>query len=402
MTTAILEITPQGHYTYVESIAKIYTAKGDDKVIIFTHEKGQKALQHIESQQISIIIKKEDEHYTTFLNGINKTNPDKLYIVTLEPYAKEPYVIAQAFLQTNFKMPIFYVIHNIDFWFQQDPLSKIRNIFYKLSSLNDLIYRCKIYFKYAFILPEIVKKVRDSGGKFAVLSEPVAEELKKYIPTEGVVVVPFSIFNDSMQDNSVENIRLRVCLPGYVSAVRRDYFNVLHIIKNDKTGLIKKNIEWDFLGGISHAEGGLDIINMLKSLVAMGHIIHFYEKPSVGIVEFDENLSKADIVLGNLHIRQGASGAYGKSKESGLVFTMIKAAKPGIVPCEYVVEKAMQSSILKFKNYEQLSEILIHLAQNPSKLKQLKEEARKNAMHYTPLSIFNKIEVKVQSIEYRV
>jgi hypothetical protein len=56
MKIAILEIAPHGHYTYVESIAQIFTADDNNQVVIFTNERGQNALKHIANPQIELVV----------------------------------------------------------------------------------------------------------------------------------------------------------------------------------------------------------------------------------------------------------------------------------------------------------------------------------------------------------
>ncbi|NJN33908.1 MAG: hypothetical protein HC817_06320 [Saprospiraceae bacterium] len=70
MIIAILEIAPHGHYTYVESIAKVYTADVHNKVIIFTNEKGRDHLNHIDNEQINTIVKSDTEGYESFFDQI--------------------------------------------------------------------------------------------------------------------------------------------------------------------------------------------------------------------------------------------------------------------------------------------------------------------------------------------
>lgn len=387
MTIAIFEIAPKGHYTYVESIAKIYTAVAENKVVIYTTDNGKKAMQHIENQSISIIVtaaQAED------LERIAAQNFDKIFVVTLEPYAKEQHRIMTVFEKINFNAPIYYVIHNVDLWFEQSLVSKIRNVFFKLNNFGDFIYRLKIYFWYVLINKKIIQKVEKSGGSFVTLTETVATHLRKYTPS--VSAIPFSVFDEKVIDNSLNNSKIRICLPGYVSTIRRNYGAIFDILESNEGLKIKEKIEWDFLGGIYKAENGESVLERANILKNKGFSIQIYDKPNVGLQEFDENLAKADLVLGNLHLQQGANSSYGKTKESGLIFTMIKAAKPGIVPSEYPLEKTIESSILTFKNYQDLAKILIHLTQHPEILKDLKAKALVNSLKYTPLSIYQKLE----------
>ena len=389
MKIAILEIAPTGHYTYVESIAKIYTAVEGNQAHIYTTEKGAKAMQHLENQAISVI---ETGAEKADLEHIAGQKYDKVFVVTLEAYAKEPYRIMCLFEKINFGCPLYYVMHNVDFWFKQSIADKFKNIFFNLKNIHDFVYRSKIYFKYVAINPSIIQKVEQSGGAFVTLSETVATELKKYTPS--VLVIPFSIFDDSIKDNAQNSTYIRVCLPGYVSATRRNYDAIIDILNSENGLALKDKIEWDFLGGVSKTEDGDKIINKAKSLIEKGFHINIYDKPSVYLTEFDLNLSKADIVLGNLHLQQGANSAYGKTKESGLVFTMIKAAKPGLMPSEYPLEKTLESSVLTFDKYEELPQILLNMSENRKILSDLKQKALDNSKKYTPLSIFNILEKK--------
>jgi hypothetical protein len=389
MKIAILEIAPTGHYTYVESIAKIYTSVAGNRADIYTTEKGAKAMQHLENQQISVI---ETGSEKADLERIAGQKYDKIFVVTLEAYFKDPFRIMNVFLAVEFNCPINYVIHNIDFWFQQSFSNKIKNIFYHLDSVSEFTQRLKIYFVYANVNHKIIEKVKKSGGSFITLTENVANELRQYTPS--VFSIPFSIFDASIKDNSFGNKKIRICLPGYVSTLRRNYNAILDILEGQNGEQLKGKVEWDFLGGIAKSENGQAVVTRAEALIKKGFSINIYDKPSVGLQEFDDNLSKADIVLGNLHLQQGLNLVYGKTKESGLIFTMIKAAKPGLVPSEYPLEETLKSSVLTFDKYEELPQLLLNLCQNKSVFQNLKQEALKNANKYTPLSIFTNLEKK--------
>jgi hypothetical protein len=71
---------------------------------------------------------------------------------------------------------------------------------------------------------------------------------------------------------------------------------------------------------------------------------------------------------------------------------MIKAAKVGLLPQEYECEPALKTSILMFRDYDDLMKILEDLLRNPQKLAMLKQEARKNAEFYSPEKVYQRIE----------
>jgi hypothetical protein len=396
MKIALLEIAPHGHYTYVESIAQIFSADAENEVVIFTNERGNDALKHIENQQISIKIWRSqvpeeatNERLQAFLSDIKGF--DKLFVVTLEANFKAPFRIMQIFEKIDFNCPIFYVIHNSDFWFELSFDNKMRQTFYQLDSFKTFIYRLKVYFYYSTINAKIVEKVKQSNGYFVTLTTTVGAQLAQYVGAERVIAVPFSVYDGRLGDKSMNNKRLRVCMPGFVSSVRRDYASIFKILAADTEGVIRDGIEFDFLGGISIAEGGETIRDEAKRWIDKGYHLHIYDKSSVGLVEFDENLAQSDIVLGNLNLVQGIKSSYGKSKESGLIFTMIKAAKAGLLPADYALEPALTSSVLRFNNYDEVAKILIELLKDKQKLQHLKATALDNAKKFTPLSILKSL-----------
>jgi hypothetical protein len=339
-----------------------------------------------------VAIGSADERLHAFLSGIKGF--DKLFVVTLEANFKEPFRIMRIFEKIDFNCPIYYVIHNSDFWFERGFMRLARQIYFQLAGFKSLFYLLKVYFHYAAVNPKIVEKVKKSNGYFVSLTTTVGAQLAEYVGKDRVVAIPFSVYDGKLVDRSAENQRLRVCIPGFVSSVRRDYASIFKILAADTEGVIRDGIEFDFLGGIALAEGGEAIREEAKRWMEKGYTLHIYDKPSVGLIEFDENLAKADIVLGNLNIVQGIKSSYGKSKESGLIFSMIKAAKAGLLPADYTLEPALMSSVLTFKNYEEAAKILVQLRKNKQQLQQIKAAALDNALKFTPLSILKNLTEK--------
>ena len=388
MNIALLELAPHGHYVYVESIARIFAADPANNLTIYTNERGGKLLQYLENQQITLVIKPDTEGSLSFLKKIK--NVDKLVVVTLEPYAKELYEIAQAFEQTDFNCPIYYVLHNIDFWFQQSFRDKIRNIFYNFRGFKLFAYHLKVYFKYSYINPKLMGKVKRSNGRFVTMSSVLGQELAQYVGEENVVILPFSVYDGQINDKSTANQKLRVCIAGQVSAVRRDYASILKILEEDTEGFLRDAFDWDFLGKVALHEGGQKIVDRVEQLIKKGYSIRIY-KEFLSMEDYDDQLSRADVVFGNLILQQGATARYGKSKETGVVFTMIKAAKVGLLPKDYPLEPALTSSVLTFNNYTVALIILLRLHQNHEELNQLKAAALENSKKFTPLSIYEQL-----------
>ena len=388
MNIALLELAPHGHYVYVESIARIFAADPANTLTIYTNERGGKFLQYLENQQIRLVIKPDTEGSVSFLQKIK--NVDKLVVVTLEPYARELYEIAQAFVQTDFNCPIYYVLHNIDFWFQQSFWDKIRNIFYNFRGFKLFAYHLKVYFKYSYINPQLMGKVKRSNGRFVTMSSVLGQELAQYVGEENVVILPFSVYDEKLFDRSGFNRRLRVCVAGQVSAVRRDYDAILKKLEEDERGFLRDCFDWDFLGKVALHEGGQKIVDRVEQLIKKGYSIRIY-KEFLSMEDYDDQLSRADVVFGNLILQQGATARYGKSKETGVVFTMIKAAKVGLLPEGYPIEPALKTSVITFHDYIMAFIILLKLHEHRDALEEWKEMALENSKKFTPLSIYQQL-----------
>ncbi len=388
MKIAIIEITTFGHYTLVESIAKIYASVAENEIVIFTTDEGKRALKGLENEQIKIVLATEKTE--TFFSRIKGF--DKIFIPTLEAYSRVPFHIMKDFLKTDFNCPIYYIIHNVDFWFQQSFSDKIRNVFYRLSNFKDFFYRSKVYFKYVFINEAIVKKVKLSGGKFIALTESLGQHLSQHVENKDIAVIPFSIFDGQIKDKSSQNKQFRICIPGLLSTTRRDYDSVFEMMKKEEA-YFKQKVTWDFLGGNPGNRESQDLIDKIQMHQKMGHDIRYYEELFLNMEDYDNNLACADIILGNMHLQQGANSTYGKSKETGIIFTMIKAAKVGLLPATYIADNALKSSTLRFKNYEETADILKKIIENPLEFAQLKARALENSEKFRPLSIYQRLEV---------
>jgi hypothetical protein len=386
MKVGIMEIMPQGHYTLVDSIARIYSSDKNNQVIIFTHNKASHVFNSLlkeKPENIRLMIKEENDSFESFFAQINDQKPDLVFIVTLERYFDHIY-------NFRFNYPIHLFIHNIDAWFQTSLKFSVYNFLRTFTLSAKLIY----YFKVAFIYPvwrkKIINKLLNNNGRFVVLNKILKEELKKFVNKDLIEVIPFSVYNNKLKDNSVNNISLRVCIPGMVSQVRRDYFSVLNLLQKNIDIYIGK-IELDLLGGIVPEEEGDEIIKQAERLTRNGLKVYFYKKSLVPIDEFDEQLTKADVILGNMNVIVNKYSKYGQTKETGTTFTMVRTAKPGILPANYALIDELHSSTLVFNDYPHLDNILKDLIINKDKLSLLKSEALKNSQFFEPIYLYNNI-----------
>ncbi len=391
MRVAIIEIVAPGHPPIAEALIKIYSAiPGEHEIFIFCESGFKRSLEGSCLSNVQFILWENGESASAFLSKTNDYNLDKGYVITLEASSKASFKISKSFYNVRFHFPLTIFIHNIDMWFGAGfwkEALKLKNS----KNLSTLIFNAKIYVAYKPLNRKIIQKTLLDGGKLAVLSRVVSEELQKYISQDKIIIVPFSVYDElPLNLSPAENNRIRICIPGYVSAVRRDYYSVLKML--DECNDIKDKIELDFLGGVNVEEGGAEIAKLAQFYQEKGFHIRVENKKRVEIKEFDKRLSYADAILCNLNLVLSQTNIYGKTKESGIPFAMIKAAKPGILPVDYQVDAALESSVLRFRNYDEALKIIRNLIENPVQLKRLKENARKNSEKYAPLEIYKQIE----------
>ena len=383
MNIGIIEVMPFGHFTLVESVAKIYSSDPNNSVKIFINSDTESKIVELvkSSANIELVLRKEEELHKYF-SRIIKFELDIIYIITIEKYYDEFYEFISS-------APINLFIHNIDEWFNISFIKRVSSFFYGFTLSKKLVYDFKVNFIYPLQREKIIDKVKRNGGKFVVLSSILKKELSAYIKNDSIEVIPFSFYDKNLTDKSLLNTRLRICIPGTLSNTRRDYLGILDLFDNNSE-LFRTKIELDLLGCPIQKEDD-KIIQRAKLLIFKGIKVHLYEYPFIPNDIFNENLSKADIILGNLKIRQGKFSFYGKTKETGVTFALIRAAKPGIIPEGYNIIDELKSSVLYYRDMDQLKKILSRLSDDKNYLKILKKEAQKNSQSFEPSLIYKNL-----------
>jgi hypothetical protein len=384
MNIGIIEVMPSGHFTLVECVANVYCSDPNNSVKIFINNNTEsKILELVNStSNIELVLRQEEEPLHKYFSRINKLKLDILYITTMEKYYNE-------FYEFIFNAQINLFIHNIDEWFNLSFIKRIFSFFYGFSLSKKLIYDFKVNFIYPIQREKIVDKIKRNGGKFVVLSSLMKKELSIYIKNDLIEIVPFSFYDKKLTDKSQFNTRLRICIPGTLSINRRDYLGILNLFDINSELFVTK-IELDLLGYPLQKED-FKIIQEAKLLIIKGIKVHLYEHSFIPTYIFNENLSKADIILGNLKIQQGKFSFYGKTKETGVTFALIRAAKPGIMVEGYEIMDELKSSVLIYKDLNQLKEILIRLADDKNYLAILKKEAQRNSISFEPALIYKNL-----------
>jgi hypothetical protein len=385
MRIGIVELMPIGHYTLVDSVARIYLSDPSNEVIIFTNKNAVQHFSRLAAENkssLKIQLRDENQKITDFFRHINAHPLDILYFSTLEINLAE-------FFHFNFNAPCSLVIHNIDDWFNL----KLRKLIYRFShGLNpdNIIYKFKTCFIQSYWKIRIVKKMVQRGSKFVVLNSILKTELSAYADPDSIEVIPFSVFDVNIKDTSNTNSKIRICIPGMVESIRRDYLSLLTIF-GEESELFKNAYELDLLGPLKLNKDGKRIKSQADLLIKQGMEIHYYIDDYIPLDKYDFLLSKSNLILGNLNVQINKYSSYGKTKESGIVYTMIRMAKPGILPAQYPLMHEIESSVLNFKTYSELKIILKDIANKPQILQKLTENAKINSLNFTPSNILKTI-----------
>jgi hypothetical protein len=394
MRVGIIEIMETGHIVLAETLCRIFCFDPRNQVSLFTIEKHSENLKHLCGQypNLNLVINTSDEDEETFLKKIDNFHPDRIYIVTLIKYFRE-------LSEWETGARLFLIIHNLDEWFEIfffKGIHKFLSAALQNLNLKMLIYSFKVNFIYPGYKKRILDKVKRSGGRLVVLSESIRKELIKINSDIPVDVIPFSVYDPSLinlQDETNPGKPLRICVPGILSQYRRNYLGLLDIIENQLFAYRNRFIV-DFLGGIN-SDNPIDnskmIIDRVDQLNSRGFLLIVHHVHFIPLSEYDRYLSEADVILGNMNVVLNKFSMYGKTKETGLPFAMIKAAKPGILPLNYMLPEELSSSTVRYNDIQDVGKILTDLIDNRRLVENLKTNALENSKHFSPEVIYNQL-----------
>jgi hypothetical protein len=392
MRVGVAEIMETGHITLAETICRIFCCDPGNQVYLFTLEKHARNLAFLCDMypNLFMVTRPSGKNMKEFMNETGVYRLDRIYLVTLTNYF-------HSISKWDLKTRLFLVIHNIDEWFGISPAEAVRRFFYSISGsahLNLWIYFFKVSFVFPFYKNEILRKVRKSDGSLVVLSRSVLNRLNSMTINFHSEVVPFSLFDPSLVvEKTSADKELRICVPGILSQYRRNYLTLFDIMETHLVEL-KSLFVLDLLGGVQYDnqfDNPLLLLERIDSLRRKGfsiivHTVHF-----IAPLEYDKELSKADIILGNMNVKLNRYSSYGKTKETGIPFAMIRAAKPGILPETYPYPEEISSSTLTYTDFNNLGEILETLISDRNKIKDLKKKALENSKKFSPETIYKNL-----------
>jgi hypothetical protein len=143
---------------------------------------------------------------------------------------------------------------------------------------------------------------------------------------------------------------------------------------------------------------GKKIIEKAEELKSKGYDVSYFDK-FVEEKTYDKLFSESTIVIAPIKLNARSLGViketFGKTKSSGIFFDAIQYSKPLILPYGHKVVKEMQSSVLKYKDSEDLEQILTGFIEDKSKLEKLVKEALKNSKNFSLEKMQKYLESKI-------
>lgn len=161
--------------------------------------------------------------------------------------------------------------------------------------------------------------------------------------------VPFSLPNKSPQLLPFDDL-IRIVAPGSVNVERRNYRSYLIGLRNyalSDNSQIK--IQLVLLGKIEKlSEEELDLIKQIN-LSTKAEVITW--ETYLTNSSFQEEIEKSHFLLGNLKMNYNEKRVgeiYGRTKESGVLFLMIKYQKPTLLPSSYPCNEVLSDLVERY------------------------------------------------------
>jgi hypothetical protein len=372
----------------VNAVVKTYASDPSNKIFIFTTEGARDLIiaQDNDGPQIEYVIFDPSKSVEDFFKLIKQYPLDRIHYTTVTKYFKAFY-----FFKPNANCKVFFHFHNIDLWYNSAFIIQIKrlyNVFFKDKNKIDFMRQIKYSVKdvlWDFYRKKFIKKIAKDGTNIVILSEAQRFHLQNYLNADKAIVFPTLIFEPNyFQDLSNENSKIRVCIPGSVTQIRREY-NKLFDVLEANLDFYKTNYVIDLLGFIPPSETAL--IERIKTMQEKGLNILSYNY-FIEVKQFDLELYKSDIILSNILLDDTLSL---QNKETAAVFHMIRGAKPGIFPESFVLDSDFKDSVVKFKAYSDLHVLFVELLNKPEIIAELKANAMKISLQYSPSELIKRL-----------
>lgn len=390
MRIGIFEVSEPNHYSAVNGLVKTYASDPQNEIIVYTLPSIKKALEENGlPENASLVILEEDRSLQKLLIDAESVSFDRIHICTVFDNYSD---FVQFQPQTK---DIFFHVHQIEEWYNDNFSRAINTLIPSLKNKDQNRQYMRIIAR-AFVDYLIYRPMRKKmlaqfdknyNFKLIVHSEAQKEVLEKYSGKSPIIVFPFAIY-EGMEDASQDNQLLRICIPGVITQARRDYLTLFEELKKNARALHDR-IDIYLLGYVTDREKK-KMGEAISKLIDSGYKVIYHDSFVYG-EEFDKAIASCDILLNNQIISKNSTEVYGKTKESGMIFNMLRAAKPGLLPKEYNVSPEFHECTLFFDDYPHLIKLIQKVLDEPQQLQHLKTSAKKLSISYSPTSLYPRL-----------
>ncbi|MGL5939106.1 MAG: hypothetical protein ACRC2S_01765 [Waterburya sp.] len=390
MLIGIIEVSEPNHYSAVNGLVKTYASEPSNKIIVYTLPSIQKALaENGLPDNASVVVLEKSQSLKSLLGEIENIAFDRIHICTIFDNYFE---FAQ--FKPQVKEIIFHV-HQCEEWYNDNFSRAINTLLPSLKNKDQnrkysrIIGRAVVdYLVYRPLRKKMLTQYAQNYQlKIIVHSQGQKEALLEYGCKFPIIVFPFAIY-EGMADASQTNQMLRICIPGVITQAKRDYLGVFQILQENATAL-RDRLELYLLGYVTERETK-EMGAAISDLKAAGYKVYYHDDFVYG-EEFDRAIAGCDLLLNNQFISKNSTEVYGKTKESGMIFNMLRAAKPGLLPKEYHVSPEFNDCTLFFDSYPHLIELIQKVLDNPQLLQQLKASAKELSVSYSPTALYSRL-----------
>ena len=390
MLIGIFEVSEPNHYSAVNGLVKTYASDPRNEIIVYTLPSIEKALvENGLPKNSKLVVLEEDGSLQKLLNKAENIAFDRIHICTLFDNYIE---FARFKPQTK---DIYFHVHQVEEWYNDNFDRAINTLVPSLKNKDQnrqysrIIARAvRDYLLYRPLRRKMLARFdTDYNLQLIVHSEGQKEALLSYDCKSPITIFPFAIY-EGMSDMSQDNKTLQICIPGVITQAKRDYLSFFEVLKQN-ADVLSDRIDLYLLGYVSDREKS-EMGAAIQEVIDAGYRVDYHDSFVYG-EEFDRAIAKCDLLLNNQFVSRNSTEVYGKTKESGMIFNMLRAAKPGLLPREYNVSQEFHDCTLFFDSYPHLIDLIKQVTEDPQLLQQLKTSAQKLSASYLPDSLYSRL-----------
>lgn len=387
MKIALVEIGPPTHYSAINGLIKTYSVNPNHAVSLFCSRDIKLVIEECNiPNTVQIFLLEDFKNVKDFLELAIKSS-DRIHFCTVDRAYKY-----YSKLELNKNKQFIFHVHNIESWFSKNKfyiISHFKSEFFftPLRALKFLFVES--IFNYRF-KKMFLKKLFETNYKMLVHSGGQAKFLSQFIDFKNIIVFPFAICEDIDKLRSRKrssNQKLILAIPGVVTNLRRDYRGLFNLFLLNLPKYAS-SLEIDLLGYVPEDQKeNLILIKMLSK----GGMKVFYQKSFLKVSDFEKKLYGADVLLNNLNVNVRQGTVYGLTKESGIIFNIIRSGIPAIIPDEYEVDLVFKEAVIKYKDMQELKHIIDGLIDGRIELDEYRKNSIKVAEEFTTLKLISKL-----------